>query len=56
MMFKPKIISNYKTNCKNSRNNQQKRNAAAKSVNTFNYHSRNDCMSYENGISIDFAK
>ena len=54
-MFKPKI-NNYKTNANISRNDQPKRNGAAKSVNTYNYFSRNDCMSYDNGLSIDFAK
>lgn len=55
-MFKPKIIKNYKTITNNSRNGLKRRKGAAKSVNTYNYFSRNEGNSYENGLSIDFAK
>ena len=55
-LFKPKIIKNYKTAANRSREATLNRNKA-KSVNTYNYFSRNDCMSYFNdGLSIEFAK
>lgn len=57
-LFKPKIIKNYQTKANHSRNDKPRRKTAAKSVNTntYNYFSRNDGNSYENGLSIDFGK
>ena len=54
-LFRPKIIKNYKSSQEKSREDFKRQNGA-KSVNTYNYFSRNDNHSYDNGLSLDFGK